>query len=986
MVQAALLALCVSKLRKFETFFISSAALTFVLSLCLLPLSSLEHTRSLRPSILLNAYLLLTILFDIAQTRTLWLASDNYDELSFARLFTAGVAIKALLLVLESVQKTRWVTLDAKDHSPEETAGLFGLSTYMWLNQLFFQGYNKILTMDDLFPLDHEMTSERLYSQSAPYLEPSKMRGKKHALARRVTEFLAIPLLLPVAPRIALMGFKFCQPFLIETLLHYLSSEENAKSHGYGLIGATAIIFTGLAVSTAVYWYFQTRAMYMMRSVLASAVYRKTAEAKIAVADDSAALTLMSVDVERIMMGWRTIHEFWANMVEAAIACWLLSRHLGAASVAPMVVVFLCGVYTSVSAKWIGPRQKAWMQKIQRRVGLTSNMIGQMKQLKISGLAAPVEHSIRTMRKDEIDAGNRFRQVLIYGAVCAHLPVCIAPVVTFAITSQTLDIITMYTSLSYILLLCAPLSYLFQAAPSFFASFTCFTRLQSFIESEPRIDFRKSPAHQSAESVTEKKSSDDSGPRFPAIRISKASFGWGTDKPTLKDIDLEIPLSRLTMIVGPVASGKSTLCKALLGESPSSEGSVVMGSGPSRKIGYCDQTPYMSNATIRENIIGFSPFDPKRYSEVIEATLLQPDLSVLPKGDQTKVGSNGITLSGGQRQRVSMARALYLDASVLVFDDILSGLDADTEEQVFRRVFAPEGLLRRRNATVVLSTHSVRHLPSADHIIALGPEGVIVEQGTFEELLANKQYVHSLGIRDTDSSDNSSVDNISESHGTKEEMSLSHPPAPVIDDDSQNPERMLGEWAVYKYYFTRIEWYYLAAFVVFGLSWGFFGSFVTVWLKFWSEDVISPHPKYTNGFYIGLYGLFQVMSLASLGLMCLVCLTSLISASGTRLHDEALHTVIRAPLKFLTSTDTGVVTNLFSQDMTLIDGELPLSLVNLALVVCSCLGMAAVIATASPFLCVTYPFLAAVLYVIQKFYLRTSRQMRLLDLEAKSPL
>ncbi|KAK4445746.1 P-loop containing nucleoside triphosphate hydrolase protein [Podospora aff. communis PSN243] len=985
--QAALLALCVTKLQKFETFFIAAAALTFVASLCMLPLSGLEHARSMRPSIFFNGYLFITILLDIAQTRTLWLASDNPDELSFTRLFTSGVALKASVLVLESIQKTKWiVSYDTKQHSPEETAGIFGLSAYAWLNRIFLRGYNKILTMDDLYPLDYDMASERLYRNSARRLAPSKLRGRKHGLAGEMLKGLAMPLLMPVPARIALMAFKFCQPFLIETLLDYLHAPagEVSRNVGYGLIGATIIVYTGIAAAGAVYWYFQTRAMYILRGVLASSVYRKTTEAKIALADDSAALTLMSVDIERIIRGWEYGHEIWANLAEAAVACWLLSRHLGPASVAPMVVVLLCAAYTTYSTRYIGPTQKAWMETIQRRVGLTSSVIGQMKQLKISGLASPVEESIQTMREEELKAGNRFRVLLAAAAVCAFAPACIAPIVTFGITNATLDIVTIFTSLAYIVLLTGPLSILFQMAPVFFSSFTCLRRIQTLIESEPRIDFRESPAERHGQTPPEKTDGDDS--RQAWIKIARGSFGW-EGQPILRNIDLEIPPSRLTLVVGPIGAGKSTLCKALLGESPVFDGKVLLGSGPTRKIGFCDQTPYLANDTIRKNIIGFSPWDPSRYNAVIEATMLLPDLAILPQGDQTKVGSNGISLSGGQRQRVSMARALYLDdTNLFVFDDILSGLDADTEDQVFRRVFSADGLLRRRNATVVLCTHSVRHLISADHIIALGQDGTIVEQGTFAQLLANRQYVHSLGIKETDSS--SSDDDIEPVDVGKENASgLKRVLKEKVEDDGTNdPERMLGEWTVYKYYLKRIDWYFMVGFVICGLAWGFFENWVTVWLKFWSVDITSESPEHSNSFYIGLYALFQLSALTSLAAVCFICFTSMISASGARLHREALETVIRAPLKFFTSTDTGVVTNLFSQDMTLIDGELPASLLNMTLLTCSCLGMSAVIATASPYLCVTYPFLWFVLYVIQKFYLRTSRQMRLLDLEAKSPL
>ncbi|KAG9597513.1 putative ABC multidrug transporter, partial [Aureobasidium melanogenum] len=104
------------------------------------------------------------------------------------------------------------------------------------------------------------------------------------------------------------------------------------------------------------------------------------------------------------------------------------------------------------------------------------------------------------------------------------------------------------------------------------------------------------------------------------------------------------------------------------------------------------------------------------------------------------------------------------------------------------------------------------------------------------------------------------------------------------------------------------------------------------------------------------------------------------------IHKDALQTLIRAPLSFFTGTDTGVVTNLFSQDLNLVDTELPSALLNFLFSAFSAIGQAAVMPTSSPYMAISYPFLAVLLYFVQKFYLRTARQLRLLDLEAKSPL
>jgi ABC-type bacteriocin/lantibiotic exporter with double-glycine peptidase domain len=108
--------------------------------------------------------------------------------------------------------------------------------------------------------------------------------------------------------------------------------------------------------------------------------------------------------------------------------------------------------------------------------------------------------------------------------------------------------------------------------------------------------------------------------------------------------------------------------------------------------------------------------------------------------------------------------------------------------------------------------------------------------------------------------------------------------------------------------------------------------------------------------------------------------------AGSRLHHAAIRTVATAPLSFFTSTDTGTVTNLFSQDMTLIDNGLLYAMTNFTLNVPEALGAACVIAIATPYLAIGYPLLIGLMYYIQRFYLRTSRQLRLLDLEAKSPL
>lgn len=244
----------------------------------MLVLSDLEHARSARPSILLNSYLFLTILFDVVQIRTLWLASTTHDEAVITQLMTAALALKAFISFLESQHKTRWLQLDRKSQSPEETTGIYGLGAYLWLNRLFFEGWRKVITMSDLYPLDTSMSAEGLEERLSSILRDCKYRGKKFGLGRALIKAMTVALLIPVGPRIALIGFTFCQPFLINSVLSYLEGPAGIRENnvGYGLIGATALIYLGIALSEAFYWYFHERSMWMTRGALASAIYKKS--------------------------------------------------------------------------------------------------------------------------------------------------------------------------------------------------------------------------------------------------------------------------------------------------------------------------------------------------------------------------------------------------------------------------------------------------------------------------------------------------------------------------------------------------------------------------------------------------------------------------------------------------------------------------------------------------------------------------------------
>ncbi|CAL5367290.1 unnamed protein product [Camellia sinensis] len=217
-------------------------------------------------------------------------------------------------------------------------------------------------------------------------------------------------------------------------------------------------------------------------------------------------------------------------------------------------------------------------------------------------------------------------------------------------------------------------------------------------------------------------------PELPAISIKNGYFSWDSkaENPTLANINLDIPVGSLVAVVGGTGEGKTSFISAMIGELPPvADASVVIRGS----VAYVPQISWIFNATVRENILFGSNFEPARYWKAIDVTALQHDLDLLPGRDLTEIGERGVNISGGQKQRVSMARAVYSNADVYIFDDPLSALDAHVGRQVFNNCIKGE----LQGKTRVLVTNQLHFLPQVDKVILIS-EGMVKEEGTFEEL------------------------------------------------------------------------------------------------------------------------------------------------------------------------------------------------------------------------------------------------------------
>lgn len=943
---------------------LASAILTALNSPVMTCLSYLEHHRSRRTSLLLNSYLFLATILNIVRMRTAWLV---HGKQAYSILFTVATTASAALVVLEAIPKSRWLKFRHEPLSPEETSGLYSLLFMSWVSPLLRLGNKKILDDTDLYPLDSRLSAA---VQSKHFQK--KWRQSEHTPGRKLElvlfKSISWSFLQPIPSRLAMIAFSFCQPFFIERLINFLESDPlSHQETGLGLIMASLLIYPGLSLSNSTFLWLHSRAVSKAKSALVSAIYQKTIELSSTHLDTNI-LTLMSTDVERIAQGGLyPLHDIWANTAEVILASWFLHRQLGSAFIAPILVVFASVVSTSLIAKLTGPAMSKWTQSTEARVRLTTAVVESMKALKLSGLAESTTRLLQQSREEEQRVGSAYRLLVVVSITSAFTPMFLAPVATFFWAERQLSMAEVFSSLSYIALITSPLTQLFQKVPDILASFTCLTRIQNFLDSEARSEYRKFEF--SAATAEE---------RTVAISLQEASLGWAQDRRQLKELNLTIPRSRLTVVTGPVAAGKTTLCKALLGEVPFAEGLVTFHQGLPR-IGYCDQTPFLVNGSVRFNIVGYETFDSQFYNEVLETVMLKDDLRSLPEADNTRIGSSGISLSGGQKQRVGLARALYLSADIYILDDCTVGLDKPTADKIVSRLFGPDGFLNRRKATTIWCTHAVQYLPFAQNVIVLNADGVVAHQGQPEKLLSDNRGISTLEHE---------KENPNQQDVAPDAILSTALSSKTVQEDGKDPTRSLNSTSVYKHYFSSFGPLLITAVLFLGLMWSCFWNAGTLFLKYWADNSFRiPGPQsHVNNVYLGTYAILQLCGIIVMGLYVASTDMGMAQVGGSVLHIRAVRALMAAPLRYFTRTDQGVTANLFSQDINLIDFFLPKSMSNTLLAFFASTGQAVVVAIGTPSIALSYPVLLVFLSLLSRFYLKTTRQLRLLDLEAKSPL
>jgi ATP-binding cassette subfamily B protein len=226
------------------------------------------------------------------------------------------------------------------------------------------------------------------------------------------------------------------------------------------------------------------------------------------------------------------------------------------------------------------------------------------------------------------------------------------------------------------------------------------------------------------------------------IEFRNVSFAYNRHQNghgALENINFSLPVGRSVGLVGRIGSGKSTVAQLLPRLFDVSSGAVLMDGQDIRRfslrdlrktLGYVPQDPFLFSTSLKRNLaFGRDEVSDEALARAITIAKLDRDLEIFPEGVNTVVGERGVTLSGGQKQRATLARALLMDPPVLILDDCLSSVDAQTEAEILQGL---RSILKEKTCLII--SHRISAVKEADEILVM-EEGKIVERGTHEELV-----------------------------------------------------------------------------------------------------------------------------------------------------------------------------------------------------------------------------------------------------------
>ncbi|NXW19547.1 MRP7 protein, partial [Circaetus pectoralis] len=891
---------------------------------------------------------------------------------------------------------------------------------YVWMNPLMKCGYQwKLNQPQDVYVLPRQLQAARVNALDSSHRAQEAVQLFSVLHAAFGLRFYSLGLL-----KLASNLLGFSGPLLLNLLVNFMESGQEPLSHGvlYAL-GLFAGSFLGALLQNQ-FSYEVNKVTLMVRAAVVSAIYRK------ALCVGSTSLTrftvgeivnFMSTDTGRLVNFCLSFHEVWSLPFQFAITLYLLHQQVGVAFLGGLALALLLVPINKVIANRIMMNNKEMLKHKDTRVKLMTEFLCGIRVIKFYAWEKLFSTRINAFRAKEL---QKLRAIKYLDAVCVYLwaalpvVVSIAIFITYVLLGHQLTATKVFTALALVGMLILPLNSFPWVLNGTLEAKVSLDRIQRFLEL----------ADQDVEAYY---ALDSPSGTATAMEMQCAAFSWtpveeeSTRQPSsigtlqLHIENLTVRKGMLLGVVGKVGSGKSSLLAAITGELIKQGGQVYV-CDLEQGFGLATQEPWIQFTTVRENILFGRAYDSRLYEEVVEACALSEDLNILPAGDQTEVGENGVTLSGGQKARIALARAVYQEKELYLLDDPLAAVDADVANHLMQKCIL--GVLKHK--TRILCTHRTEFLEKADALLLID-NGRIVKTGTPADILPLVEAFPKFKDMDKRQKDKglylASLRVQEEAIETEAEESTQN--YHLIHKEEEKKEGAVA-FQVYKAYWLAVG-SCLALSILFSLLLMQASRNISDWwLSHWISSIsrtantsvmvcsaspplpelllfsivelVSPiqaldtTPVPSNGsldvnFYLIVYG-----SIAGANSLFTI-LRAFLFAYGTIhaatvIHNRLLQRALKATVTFFDTTPTGRILNRFSSDLYCVDDSLPFILNIFLANMYGLLGMLVIITYGLPWIGLVLLPLAALYFSIQRYYRRTSRELKRLYSVTLSPV
>ncbi|PAV65493.1 hypothetical protein WR25_24045 [Diploscapter pachys] len=609
-----------------------------------------------------------------------------------------------------------------KNVCPEEGSSIFNRAFFCWMNKILRIGANRTLEFDDLFLLADRCKAENLAKTwTKEWAKQRQTQAKRNAAKKQDKPTSIVWPFIRSQKRIIFFStfvrvlsdcIHYLNPLLLKQLIEFVSMPNPPFSFG---IAIACIMFVSAETRS---WLqnFQVNCMFKLnvyyQSTLQNALLNKVLNLSPSARASRTAgeiLNHAAVDVEILIQAIPYLQNLWSIPFQFTLAMIMLWFTLGPAALAGVTIMLLFIPLNYFSSRYIKRYQIAQMKVKDERTKLSNELLNGMKVVKLYAWEEPFEERINHLRKEEIRLLKKVcmasRLIDIFNATGPFL-VAMASFTCFIFLSED-NVLTpsiAFVSLTVFNQLRQPMRIFAQLINTFVQAAVSNKRLSKFLSEEE--------LQPGVIGVADPK----------VVKLEEASLNWQGAKfdPTLRDLNITVKPGQFIAIVGTVGSGKSSLLSALIGEMHVLSGKVSVGG----RLGYAPQQSWITNKTIRDNVLFNENYNEEFYQKVVRACQLNNDFQQFPHGDLTEVGENGITLSGGQKARVGLARAVYEDGDIYLLDDPLSAVDAHVGQKLYNEVIGPSGILSKK--TRLLVTHQLQYTREAEVILVMN-EGVIGE-------------------------------------------------------------------------------------------------------------------------------------------------------------------------------------------------------------------------------------------------------------------